>query len=572
MKNFLNIQFFFREYLYSCKQKTVFVEYIWFCFIGVFMLSGIIGHDPWKQDETYSFGIIYHFYTAHSWIVPQNAGTAFMEKPPLYYWTAVILCKAFYGVISLPDAARLASYFYMLVALCFIWKSSGVIYRNNEQAKDIQWIAVLLFLGTIGVVRHSHDMFTDVALLAGSAMAFYGMSLLVCKNECWKLAGFWFGAGVGVAFLAKGFFMPVVLGIGFITLLITTRKLRNYNSLNALLIAGVIASPFLLVWPFLLYQHSYDLFMQWFWENNVGRFLGFSVGRLGADNEPYYIMYSALWFAFPVFPLAVAGCVREQRRWREPEYMLPVAIALIGLGFLLESASARALYILPLIPAFTMLAIKETLNLPAGFIKYWNYVIRFSGLAGIVVMWFIWGSLKTGYVIESIAQVFPVDFVPPNGQLLAIFTSVAATVFFLCCLRLDASSRLDTVRTWFAFIASIWIINNTLLLPWIDETKSYRPVLAVMEGYIKTSPYSQYCMNEYNLGESIAPMFEYFGDGHKLSIINNFSDADCPLVFTVLRKTTPENPEKGWKLVWKGSRVLDAKDEELRLYVKEQLH
>src|ERR1700743_2948539 len=96
----------------SKKSKNI----LFFCFICLFLVAGVIGHDPWKQDETYSFGIIYHFYKTHSWLVPENAGTPFMEKPPLYYWTAVMLCNLLGNVLPLHNAARLASVFYMLVA------------------------------------------------------------------------------------------------------------------------------------------------------------------------------------------------------------------------------------------------------------------------------------------------------------------------------------------------------------------------------------------------------------------------------------------------------------------------
>src|SRR6266567_411771 len=114
------------------RSKILLISYI--LFVGIFLLSGIIGHAPWKQDETYTFGIIYHFYTTHSWLVPENAGTPFMEKPPLYYWTAVILCKILSPLLSLHDAARTASFFYMLITTFFMWRISKVIFRNTSQS------------------------------------------------------------------------------------------------------------------------------------------------------------------------------------------------------------------------------------------------------------------------------------------------------------------------------------------------------------------------------------------------------------------------------------------------------
>jgi 4-amino-4-deoxy-L-arabinose transferase-like glycosyltransferase len=142
MKIFLNISDLLRDFCRLERGKAA-----WVCFIGLFMLTGILGHDPWKQDETYSFGIIYHFYATNSWIIPSNAGVPFMEKPPIYYWTSVLLCKVFGGMLELPDAARLASFFYMLVAVYFISKSAWVL--DEKRIKESRWIAILLFLSTV---------------------------------------------------------------------------------------------------------------------------------------------------------------------------------------------------------------------------------------------------------------------------------------------------------------------------------------------------------------------------------------------------------------------------------------
>lgn len=58
------------------------------------ILPGLIGHDPWKPDEAYSFGIVYHILQTGNWIVPTLAGEPFMEKPPLFYITAALFAAA----------------------------------------------------------------------------------------------------------------------------------------------------------------------------------------------------------------------------------------------------------------------------------------------------------------------------------------------------------------------------------------------------------------------------------------------------------------------------------------------
>src|SRR5258708_14835973 len=50
-----------------------------------YVVPGLVGHDPWKPNEAYSFGIIYTVWGGGDWVVPILAGEPFMEKPPLFY-------------------------------------------------------------------------------------------------------------------------------------------------------------------------------------------------------------------------------------------------------------------------------------------------------------------------------------------------------------------------------------------------------------------------------------------------------------------------------------------------------
>jgi 4-amino-4-deoxy-L-arabinose transferase-like glycosyltransferase len=543
----------------------------WLVLIAVFLMAGIIGHDPWKQDETYSFGIIYHFYVSHSWLIPMNAGTPFMEKPPLYYWTAVIFCKLLGGILQLHDAARITSVFYMALATGFMWKTSQVLFEKYEERNSLSLISLALFLGSLGLVRHSHDMFTDVALLAGTVITLYGMAVLIAQQR-WKHAGVWIGLGVGIAFLSKGFLIPAILGLSGIILWIILPLLHTRKTAGAFLLAVLIASPFLCIWPFLLHETSPALFMEWFWNNNIGRFLGFSVPRLGADNKPYFMLYTILWFAFPAFSLACVTLICERKSWRNPGYILPAIISLIGFVMLMVSASARALYLLPLVPFFALLGAKTLATIPECFLKNWNYTVRIVFTAALIIVWVIWVEM----LYPEYSHFFPlsgllgkwltIGFKPEYFYIFNILLAIAISALWLFSLRLPSYLALNTSYIWLAGIAMMFSTTHTLLLPWIDETKSYRPILMQMDEFIHHSPYRGSCISSYNLGESIAPMFEYFNAGDKKEPVNTVDKASCTLLVTSTEKNTNLGIEADWKLLWKASRALDAKNEELRLY------
>ena len=162
--------------------------------------------------------------------------------------------------------------------------------------------------------------------------------------------------------------------------------------------------------------------MEWFWQNNVGRFLGFSVSKLGADNKPGYIVYTALWFAFPVFPLALAALYANREKWRTGEYLVPATVAVAGMLLLLLAASSRALYLLPLLPAFTLLSLPAFHHLSPEQLRQWNRGVRV-----------ITGIIATG----------------GNNTLVADFTCRWPTIFFRPLWKMAAFAlRAARKTTW----------------------------------------------------------------------------------------------------------------------------
>ncbi len=546
----------------------------WMLLIIVFLFSGIVGHDPWKQDETYSFGIIDHFYITHSWLVPTNAGEPFMEKPPLYYWSAVAVCKIFNGILPLYDAARLTSFFYMLASVFFMWKLGRLFYREHPQAEQMTWITIALLLGTMGLVRHSHDMFTDVALLTGSIIALYGM-LLIVMDENWCRAGFWLGIGMGIAFLSKGLLVPVVLSLSGFMIWILLPKLHRIATVKSALLAVLFASPFVLIWPLLLHDYSPNLFMQWLWENNIGRFFGFSVAHLGAGNESNYFLSAVLWFAFPIFPLACIELVAGHVHWRRPQYLVPVMVCFIGMALLLTSASARALYLLPLLPCFALLAAQALERISPRLLRLWNAAAKIFFSVVAILIWGAWWNLL--YPVDKrpltafsdiLSHWLPVNFVAPGYHWAAYGLAVLMLGIWFFAMRLPSKSILSTACIWLAGVALIWCTGLSLLMPWINQTKSFEPVFLSMARFLRHSNNTPSCIGNYRLGESVGPLWYYFAENQYSSPMQNFQQTSCPLLLTLAAKHSPETVDPHWKLVWKGARVLDEKDE-LRLYSRQ---
>ena len=121
------------------------------------LATGLIGHDPWKPDEAYTFGIIYSILQSGDWLVPTLAGETFLDKPPLFYMTAAVFAKLFSPLLPLHDGARLASGFYVALTLLFTGLAGRELF-----GKDRGWAAVIILIGCLGLLVNAHLMSTDL--------------------------------------------------------------------------------------------------------------------------------------------------------------------------------------------------------------------------------------------------------------------------------------------------------------------------------------------------------------------------------------------------------------------------
>ncbi|WP_186037837.1 ArnT family glycosyltransferase [Burkholderia gladioli] len=541
-----------------------------------YLLPGIVGHDPWKQDETYTFGIIQHMLDTGDLVVPSNAGQPFMEKPPLYDWTAATLAWLFGRYLPLHDAARLASALFAALAFGFTARAARIA-SGAPRWLDLKVLGPLaLCAGTLVVVKHVHDMMTDVALMAGAAIAFASLLELVgeavMRRRASRFAAPGFGLGVGMALMAKGLFVPLVFGATLAAVMVLYPACRGRAFFRSLGIAGLVLAPFALIWPIALLMRSETLFMTWFWDNNVGRFFGFSVAELGAENDkPLFIWRALLTVGFPVGPLAAyALAAGRWRAWREPAVALPTLFGGIGMMVLQMSATSRQLYILPFIVPLALLAADAVERLPRRLAQCWDYASRLIFGAVAIYAWYVWSIITSYYAsrepIRWLGRWLPLDWTTPL-QLPFAFAGLALTLGWVWLLPwLRSTGKWRGALSWAAGVALVWGLIFTLLLPWLDAAKSYRSVFVDLDRSLAQQWNEGDCMASLGLGESEAPMLRYFADIEHRPVTDP-NQTNCTwLIVQSPRSVAPKLGDE-WEPYWQGARPGDD-DELLRVYVR----
>jgi 4-amino-4-deoxy-L-arabinose transferase-like glycosyltransferase len=485
-----------------------------------------------------------------------------MEKPPLFYLTAALFAKAFGWLLPSHDAARLASAFYLGAAFLFTGLTGKELYgRDKTVGESSGWISVLALLGCIGLLERGHFMITDLALLSGFVIALYGLALALRRPVAGGLA---LGTGVGIGFMSKGLLAPGVLGIACLVLPAIFPHWRTRRYLVTLAVAFLAALPWLLVWPIAVYLRSPELFQEWFWVNNFGRYLG--LNHLGPPGKPGYYLGVLPWFAFPVWPVAFwALWVRRTEIRTDAGLHLPLTVFLVCLAVLSVSHDARELYALPLLPGLALLAVPGLPLLRRGAANaLWSFslmVFCFFALVG----WFYWVALDLSFPARLHAHLIRLrPAYEPDWQLLKFALGVAFTAGWIWLIPRLPRSPQRPIIAWAGSVALLWGLAASMFVPWVDSANSYRSMMLA----IRTALPARYrCVSSYNLGEPQRAMLQYFANvvTYRESEPTRKRNCDVLLVQGVHKRIYA--PDESWDTIWQGARPGD--DNELyRLYRK----
>ena len=516
--------------------------------IALYIGFGLLGHEPWKADEAYIFGIIHSMLEDDSWLVPLVAGEPFMEKPPLYAWVGAGLVRLLDGYVRAPDAARLASAVFMGVSAWSLAKASRCWWGRNAGR-----YAPILLCSCIGVLAQSHMMLPDLPLLTGMSLGLWGFAFILTSPIS---GGVLLGLGGGIGFLAKGLLGPGILGLCAILLPVIFRSWRQRKYGVGLLVATGTSLPLIAIWPILLYHRSPILFASWFWDNNFGRFFGTSIEIRGTEKPVWFWLQTLPWFAFPALPMAIHTLVIKRHAFlSHPGMQCMTMCASIILVTLSASAAARAVYALPLLAPLAVLGVPAIFATTQVLEKAWIAVSAAVFGAFSVFVWMIWLDMTHTGVAPSwpwLNQWLPADFVA-SFEASRLATAALVSVAGVLAVRRCTIEPGRGLMTWMTCITFAWTLLTTLAMPWLDHAKSYRAVFESIPW-----PKTHGCIESRGLGESERAMLDYYANRlthrREVSVVN-----DCDLLFVqgFVQDQLPVADSKGWEMIWSGARPGD---------------
>ena len=169
------------------------------------------------------------------------------------------------------------------------------------------------------------------------------------------------------------------------------------------------ALPWLTIWPWLLFQRSPQLFVDWMWTHNIGRWFGFVKG--GNYREVFYYVKILPWLAWPALPLA-AWAVWEARKkvWHQAEFQLLLVSFLVMLVTLSIVPDIKEVFALPMLLPIALLATASLSALRRGAANAldWFGIMTFALLA--IALWWGWAGLlldNNAWITHQLKNVQP---------------------------------------------------------------------------------------------------------------------------------------------------------------------
>ena len=515
-----------------------------------FALPGLAAHDPWKSFDAIAIEIVHQMHRTGNWIVPHIAGDPWVEDPPLYHWAALLFAKAFSWILPLHAATRLASGVFVLGAFWLIYFAARG-WAPEAERRAAASSAVLVLLGSIGLIVHAHEAVPDLAALAATCAAF----------ACWSfaerrpfLAGTGFGASLGAAALSIGPVAPAAIFVAAVITHLASAPLRNRGALaflgSALLVAVVLSGSWLLA----LTLRAPEPAASWWALATQPR------GEFVA-NLRYYLVTGS-WFAWPAWPLALWALWLRRNALSAPRTLAPLAsfaLLFVAVVFLGPPQDINCIVLLPPLALLAPQGI-EGLRRGAANALDWFGVMTFTFFAALV--WLGYVSMMTGAPSRIAKNFTRVPGFTAEFQLLPFLVALALA---LAWLALNISVRPSPARgvlRWAAGVALLWGSFATLWLPWVDHVRSYRGVAQQLQAKI---PPGVKCIARVGIGNAQRAALSYHAGIHTRPF-DPAKPSACPLAIVQGHPQHERDaPGPGWVRLAEAGRPRD-KDERFRLY------
>jgi 4-amino-4-deoxy-L-arabinose transferase-like glycosyltransferase len=528
------------------RDKATWKRVALFALIGIWLLSGIVGRDPWKPDEPIFVGILHSMFVdgGDAWWSPQIGGYALAGDTPFIHWINAALAWLPMQFLALHEAARFSSVVWTGIAAFGLAAAT-----SRWSGGHISYLTAIIFIGCLGLYDRAHTYTPEVALLASVAIALYGMAELAKHSS--RATALLVVAGV-IAFMSHG-----ALGLSLVALPIFALAFAPVLSMHR--IALFRASLFTLVLCALLVAafalRAPEAFQDWL---DAGAGISFS------DRErfaPQAYLIAILWFVWPAWPIAIWTLVLRGRGfaggWQRAEIVAPVGFLIVGFVALNALVDQRTVYTIVFVPPLVLLAAfgVDTIRRTWYAMIDWFGILVLGIASAIVFLASVALYVKWPANIATWAAKYVPDFAAP----LPWFGYAIALIAFLIWVVLVQPAHQHSRRAlinWAGCVTFLWVVAQALLIVPADYRTSHRGVFEAINKQWPTTG----CVNGIKLPSSHIAMLDYTVS-RRVEVVESVDEVSCDYLLIVRdRKDTEPDDTSGFVTLYSGARPGDRSE------------
>lgn len=447
-------------------------------FCAAYLLPGLFGRDPWKNDDIASFGHMWSLALGQaSWLHPNVGGVLPTSGGILPYWLGGAFIAALSPWVDPALAARLPFAMVLALVLALTWYSTyhlartdaaqplplafGGEARPHDYARAVADGALLALIASLGLLQLGHETTPELLQLLGSTLFLYSLAAVQSHPRQARVA-----ALVGLSVMAASGSPTVACVLGSVGVAVCSRSRQSAMRAHLPWIAGATLLALALASSLSALGLS-----GWAW-------------RLSADTSVKEVLQLLTWFTWPTLPLAGLTVWHWRRQVSRRHIAVPLVTALVSfLSCVAMGTNERAL--LTALPALAVLAAfaLPILQRSLGSALDWFSVCFFTVCASAI--WLIYVAMHTGTPRQIAANVNKlVPGVQSHFSWLALILASVGTLLWLGLVRWRTARH--THALWKSLVlpaggvALCWLLFMTLWLPLLDQARSYRLLLQRM--------------------------------------------------------------------------------------------
>ncbi|MCK5863291.1 MAG: glycosyltransferase family 39 protein [Candidatus Hydrogenedentes bacterium] len=357
---------------------------------AILFLVNLGGYDLWPPDEPRFAEVTREMMQTNDYLVPRVNGLPYKEKPPLLFWAQTVAAIPFGDVTELP--ARIPSALAGMITVLLTYLLVTKLYDRRTAF----WAAIILATSQ-RFWWQAHFGQIDMLLTMCVTTSFVLLWFWHKDRRNIYLVGFYLAIAVGT--FAKGppaLIFPVLTAIIFFRKQKTERKkLHLFMGLTAVTILFAIwLIPARMAISVEDSVNATNGIASNLFRQTLGRFfLGISHA-----NPPWYYLLNLPVDLFPwslFFPWTILWVWKQRKEGEEIRFLLNWIVP--SFVFFSICIGKRAIYLLPLYPAFAAILAHSILDLMDGERRHWR---TYTGIAWGTILLLI-GSATFGILLTE---------------------------------------------------------------------------------------------------------------------------------------------------------------------------